>query len=205
MSKSNASAKNRRAFISPTPNPAINVQPQQSSTATTSNNNQTSGLTLQQVISVIDKRLIYLENYIKDSNNNKSVKFNDDTEEAEPDNHISEILSEFNSRFDIFAEEIGNLKEIVLKLQSFTMDVNKMLLEERNNNLLMMSDSSNQTPVVDNTDVTHTETSTVEDTKTVVDDADIVNSSSIINDAPKSMDLGGSGGLPNYRKRKNLN
>ena len=34
---------------------------------------------------------------------------------------------------DIIVEEIANLKDIVLKLQSYTMDVNKTLLEERIN------------------------------------------------------------------------
>jgi hypothetical protein len=45
----------------------------------------------------------------------------------------SEILSDFNNRFEILAEEINNLKDIVLKLQSYTMDVNKTLLDERIN------------------------------------------------------------------------
>jgi hypothetical protein len=31
----------------------------------------------------------------------------------------------------MIAEEVANLKDIVLKLQSYTMDVNKTLLEER--------------------------------------------------------------------------
>ena len=154
MSKSNASAKNRRAFISQPPNPAMNLQSTQTPIQQPGTNdvpiNQTSGLTLQQVISVFDKRLIQLENFMKESS--KTVKFNDDAD-GEQDNHISDILSEFNSRFDIFAEEIGSLKEIVLKLQSFTMDVNKMLLEERNNGLLMVSDGNqenNDTEVISN-------------------------------------------------------
>ena len=44
-----------------------------------------------------------------------------------------DILNEINSRFELLAEEISNIKDIVLKLQSYTMDVNKTLLEERIN------------------------------------------------------------------------
>ena len=44
---------------------------------------------------------------------------------------LQNIIQEFSSRFDILAEEIGNLKDTVLKLQTYTMDVNKMLVDER--------------------------------------------------------------------------
>jgi hypothetical protein len=36
-----------------------------------------------------------------------------------------------DTRFDILAREIADLKDVVLKLQAYTMDVNKTLLEER--------------------------------------------------------------------------
>jgi hypothetical protein len=51
--------------------------------------------------------------------------------ETEIPSNITEVLDEFNSRFETMAVEIENLKNIVLSLQSYTMDVNKMLLEER--------------------------------------------------------------------------
>jgi len=34
-------------------------------------------------------------------------------------------------KFGVLVEEITNLKDIVLKLQSYTMDVNKMLIDDR--------------------------------------------------------------------------
>ena len=46
-------------------------------------------------------------------------------------NDISDIVTEFNSRFELIVTEINSLKDIVLKLQTFTMDVNKRLLDER--------------------------------------------------------------------------
>jgi len=44
---------------------------------------------------------------------------------------INDVLDEFNNRFEILAQEIDNIKDIVLKLQCYTMDVNKMLVDER--------------------------------------------------------------------------
>jgi hypothetical protein len=40
-------------------------------------------------------------------------------------------LDEFNARHELLANEIGSLKNVVMSLQSYTMDVNKMLLQER--------------------------------------------------------------------------
>ena len=40
-------------------------------------------------------------------------------------------FSEFNHRYEILASEILNLKHIVMKLQSYTLDINKTLVEER--------------------------------------------------------------------------
>ena len=40
-------------------------------------------------------------------------------------------MDDFNTRFDALADEIANMKNIVLSLQSYTMDVNKVLMEER--------------------------------------------------------------------------
>jgi hypothetical protein len=129
MSKSNASAKNRRAFVDNSRqqsqfNPSIpSSTPAQPS----------QGLTLQQVISVIDKRLINVETFVKESkeNSDKKISFEDDNNEEK--NNLDDIVLEYNSRFTILAEEISNIKDILLKLQSYTMSVNKILMEERKN------------------------------------------------------------------------
>jgi hypothetical protein len=44
---------------------------------------------------------------------------------------LNTVIDEFNNRFEILATEINEMKDILLKLQSYTMDVNKMLLNER--------------------------------------------------------------------------
>ena len=53
------------------------------------------------------------------------------------------VIQEYNMRFDIIAEEISILKDTVLKLQTYTMDVNKMLLNER---IHILSDISMSKP-----------------------------------------------------------
>jgi hypothetical protein len=116
-----ASAKNRRAGIKPT-----TPQPQENTTS-----QQPSGLTLQQVISLIDSRLVKLEKFI-----NEKQETNTDSNESIPYN----IIEEFQQRFLVLAEEINLLKDTVLKLQSYTMDVNRTLLEERIN---VLSDLGN--------------------------------------------------------------
>jgi hypothetical protein len=52
--------------------------------------------------------------------------------ESESESEVPLInLDEIDIRFNILAEEVSNLKQIIMELQSYTMSVNKMLLEER--------------------------------------------------------------------------
>jgi ABC-type molybdate transport system ATPase subunit len=129
MSKSNAAAKNRRAFPPSQPSPIQTPQPAPIQ----------PNFTLQQVIAVIDKRLINLEAFVKESKDNKAktVHFEevvkDTSNDEESGSVLDKIVQEFNMRFEMFAEEISSLKDVVIKLQSYTMDVNKTLMEERIN------------------------------------------------------------------------
>jgi len=99
-----------------------------------------NGLTLPQVISVIDTRLIVLETFMKDTKEGKTPIINTTSVPVPPLTQVhestsipetNEIMEEMDTRFDILAREIADLKDIVLKLQAYTMDVNKTLLEER--------------------------------------------------------------------------
>ena len=137
MSKSNASAKNRRAFGG-NPPPTSAPVPSQSNGAGAGGGIQAPGFTLQQVIAVIDHRLLNLENFMNESKDNtqRHVKFEQSVgpstdAQLQLDSSVHEILVEFNNRFEMIAQELGTLKDIVLKLQSYTMNVNKTLLEER--------------------------------------------------------------------------
>ena len=53
-------------------------------------------------------------------------------------------LSEFNHRYEMLASEILNLKHIVMKLQSYTLDINKTLIQER---IQILSDIPNKAGV----------------------------------------------------------
>lgn len=104
-----AAAKKRRAgntqqdITNITPAPATNKQ------------NSASGLPLQTIISTFNTRITKLEN----NTNNVSQNSSNITNE------------EYEQRFNLLVEEISDLKEMVLKLQSFTMEVNKTLFDER--------------------------------------------------------------------------
>jgi hypothetical protein len=73
-------------------------------------------------------------------NNPKSSVFEQPTQLQEQ-NLPTDFVDEIQTRFDILAREISDLKDVVLKLQSFTMDVNKSLLEERINILSDLGDN----------------------------------------------------------------
>ena len=120
MSAANAAAIRRRANIQTTPPPV----PMPNSQATTNNTTQPNSqkLTLTQYITTLDQRIKNIEDNV-----GKSDSINLD----------SKIIEEYNSRFEILANEIGELKDVILKLQSFTMEVNKSLYDDR---IQIMSD-----------------------------------------------------------------
>lgn len=147
MSQGNSAAIRRRAGIN---TPTLTSQSTQSSQAAVSRDSP-NGLTLQQVISMIGSRLTTLETFMNNTNDpSKQVRFTDESEssegEVDVDSTIRSIFDEFNHRFELLAKEIGDLKDIVIKLQSFTMDVNKTLMQER---IQVFSDMDSHTYTVD--------------------------------------------------------
>lgn len=133
-------AKNRRANPPPPSNQNTFINKNLPSTQENVENkmSNTPPLTLPQIIHSVDIRLTTLEKTVIDLKTN-GQKYNfpsQDTENESSDNRSHEfkemIIDEFDKRYELLAQEIIELKDIVLKLQTFTMDVNKMLLEERN-------------------------------------------------------------------------
>ena len=154
MSSSIAAAKKRRAGI--TPSAPENKQSTNTNTVS-AESAPGNGLTLQQVISLIDKRLIALETVSRNTNTPATATVNledsssiSGSEEISP-NTLNEIIDEFQHRFVMLADEIAALKDIVIKLQSYTMDVNKTLMEER---IQILSDlgEHNQTYILEERD-----------------------------------------------------
>ena len=117
MSRSNASAIQRR-----TTQPQIKsaqIQPQVQPEPQTNQTQLKPKMTMQQVVILLDQRVNELEKSKNEVNNTVSV------------NDLNGIISEFNNRFEILAKEIDDIKNMLMKLQSYTMDVNKMLVDER--------------------------------------------------------------------------
>jgi hypothetical protein len=141
MSQANAAAIKRRANPPPSVQQQRNVQPNQQQQPQqqmngSSTNVNTPGLTLPQVIALIDRRLNNLETFVKESKENQNqVKFENNiqppSENSLPENAFEQLVEEFSHRFEVLAEELSILKDTILKLQTYTMDVNKSLLEER--------------------------------------------------------------------------
>jgi hypothetical protein len=146
MSNSIAAAKRRRAGVTdttpppappPTPNGGSQVEGQ-----------IPSRLTLQQVIAMLDSRILKLE---KSQSVAPSAEQSAVIDTPEGSVSVSDYVVEMDHKFGILVEEITNLKDIVLKLQAYTMDVNKMLVEERIN---IMSEFQTPEKKDEETDIT---------------------------------------------------
>jgi hypothetical protein len=132
MSSSNAAAIRRRANVQPT-TPQSGAQPTAPQSVATqqstlqNKNSATAGtpsqMSLQQVIATVDKRLTQLERIATTSNPGNTGENNNQ--------ELPMVVEEFNSRFEMIVTEINSLKDVVMKLQSYTMEVNKMLVDER--------------------------------------------------------------------------
>jgi len=137
MSQANASARKRRApppvITAPvsTP-PQFQQQPQNTGPSMNSGN----GLTLPQVILLVDKRLTVLEKFMNTTNQFNETQHQTVSQpiESSDSDEVNEIKEEFNIRYSLLAEEIGNIKNMLLSLQTYTMEVNKKLLEQQFSN-----------------------------------------------------------------------
>jgi hypothetical protein len=135
MSTALASARRRRAgpeAVAPapgvrqtTPQPSFPGSQQQQQQQQQQSQNMGPGLTLPQVIALVDKRLITLETFMQTQQTNVS------TPDSESENQLNTIINEYNMRFDMLAEELISLKDTIMKLQTYTMEVNKTLMEDR--------------------------------------------------------------------------
>ena len=127
MSQGLAAARKRRAPASITP---TNMPPPPSPGFQQTQSNPAMGLTLPQVIALVDQRLVVVETFMKNMQSSDTTGFAAHSNTSIPDSNSNPILEEINSRYDLLAEEVINLKNIVLSLQSYTMEVNKTLMEE---------------------------------------------------------------------------
>ena len=125
MSKANSSARQRRAGGAVLP--GQDTKPV-SPPSTIGSPQQQNGLSLQQVIALVDKRLVNLETFAKETKAAPPSTANSVSVNPE---EINSLADEFNSKFELLANEVAELKDIVMKLQSYTMEVNKTLMQDR--------------------------------------------------------------------------
>lgn len=149
MSASNAAAVRRR--VGNQNNPPAPGGASVASSAPNPNNSSTTtkqtGMTLQEVISHFNKKIQSLEenvSKISPSMANGSSSTSGVTPNSE---ELNVIFSEFNDRFELFAQEIALMKDQLLKLQTYTMDVNKVLYEER---VRVLSNNENDNKISSN-------------------------------------------------------
>jgi hypothetical protein len=123
MSQANAAARKRRAGGSSMPGSNDNIIQQQQQQQPPA-----SGLTLPQVIALVDRRLVVLETFMKETKTQAPAAAPASTAAPTMDD---EFVEDINSKFEMLANEIADLKDMLLKLQTFTMEVNKRLVDER--------------------------------------------------------------------------
>ena len=110
MSSAIAAAKRRRAFNQD--QNSNNNQKQTSASSPTQQPAQPSQptnrpQTIQEFVQSVDTRLSTMES------------------------RLNEVIDEYETRFTLLAEEIANMKDVIIKVQSFSMEINKDLHNER--------------------------------------------------------------------------
>lgn len=129
MSNSLASAKRRRAGMTPEPT----LTPTTTTTPTPPQPAANGRMSLPQLLNNFENRLKAVEYNKQDTVTETPMSFS----VTDPDTgtikkmSLSDYMTDMDNKFYMLAEEITSMKDIIIKLQSFTMEVNKTLMEER--------------------------------------------------------------------------
>lgn len=125
---SNSLAKKRRVNLPPPPptfSPSSSSSSPSPSASASANQPPRPMMTLPQILSILEKRLSALEK-------NKEVdETMMPTHAGAISDSLKETLDEYESRFDMLAEQINHIKDTLMKLQTFTMEVNKTLFQDK--------------------------------------------------------------------------
>ena len=120
-----AAAKRRRAGIQ-TNTQQVNTPP-----VNTPAPAQQPKINLLEYLKNIENRMKDLESNTKPSEANfDNIQLEIETAEGKTQVSITDYMESMDARFQMFAEEIALVKDTVLKLQSYTMEVNQKLLHE---------------------------------------------------------------------------
>lgn len=115
-----AAAKRRRAqpdnkaampIQPPVPQPPVQQPPQR--------------MTPQQYLALLESKILALEKTVSSTKPSLQIEVN--TPDGPKQLELSDYMSEMDQKFMVLAEEISSLKDSMLKLQSFTMNVNEKM------------------------------------------------------------------------------
>ena len=120
-----AAAKRRRAGIQ-TNTPQVNTAPVNTPAPV-----QQPKINLLEYLKNIENRMKNLESNAKSTEANfDNIQLEIETAEGKTQVSITDYMESMDARFQMFAEEIALVKDTILKLQSYTMEVNQKLLHE---------------------------------------------------------------------------
>jgi uncharacterized small protein (DUF1192 family) len=108
MSSALAAARKRRIPNEPVP-PALPTYNQNLQQTSQNNTMPGKGLTLPQVIAIVDKRLIKLEEFMKQYSESETLPMDG----SKISNDFNVMVDEFNERYSILAEEIESMKAVL--------------------------------------------------------------------------------------------
>ena len=131
-----AAAKRRRAQPDNKPNTvqAKTPQPMPRASSTPSLPNSSPGgvqsqrLNPQQYFSMIESRIAALEKDVVNVRPSLQIEVN--TPDGKKKMDMSEYMADIDQKFMVLAEELSTLKDSMMKLQSFTMEVNQSLFNK---------------------------------------------------------------------------
>ena len=121
MSTSNAAAIRRRVGNQNNANTSSGLTPIPENSSTEKIESSKT-FTMTEMITLLNSRILALE---------KNTTQTTNTDITQTQQELKSLADEINIRFELFANEIANMKDTVMKLQTYTMDVNKMLVNER--------------------------------------------------------------------------
>lgn len=131
MSNSIAAAKRRRAGNMNTDN---NVVPPGSNTCSPNSNpnanmfqQSTSRMSIPNYLSLMEKKILELEKKMP-NNDQVNIQIEVDGEDGKKVISMTEYMEDMDKKFNLLVEETSNLKETIMDLQRFTMNVNSKLL-----------------------------------------------------------------------------
>jgi hypothetical protein len=127
MSSSIAAAKKRRANINPNQSTPV-------STNASAASGNSKNMPLPQYLALMEKRILTLEKMVQSqkssvANSAQEVVINTTSETNMNEETLKATFEEYDARFEMLVVQLNDMKEMLLKLQTYTMGVNKMLLE----------------------------------------------------------------------------